>query len=76
MRWRQLSPGNGFFEPVKSGPTCVRDATHWMPLPPHPYGAEEHAAALAANEPETLSSNALGIPDAAVAALNSAAQDQ
>ena len=28
--------GNVFYDPVKSGPCCVRDATHWMPLPDAP----------------------------------------
>lgn len=35
-KWIQLSPSNGFFECVESGYTCVRDATHWMPLPEPP----------------------------------------
>jgi len=25
-----------FYEPVYGGRTCVRDATHWMPLPEPP----------------------------------------
>lgn len=28
--------GNDFFEPISSGITCVRCATHWMPLPEPP----------------------------------------
>ena len=27
---------NSFYEPVISGPSCVRDATHWMPIPEAP----------------------------------------
>ena len=27
---------NVFFEPVGAGPCCVRDATHWMPIPKSP----------------------------------------
>ncbi len=36
MRRVELSPGNVFYDPVESGPTCVRDASHWMhpPKPP------------------------------------------
>ena len=36
MRRVELSPENVFYEAVKSGPSCVRDATHWMPLPAPP----------------------------------------
>ena len=32
----KLSPFNVFYGPVVSGYTCVRDATHWMPLPTPP----------------------------------------
>lgn len=39
MRRVDLGGGNIFYEPVFSGPSCVRDATHWMPLPPPPQGA-------------------------------------
>ncbi|MDU9415531.1 DUF551 domain-containing protein [Pseudomonas sp. zfem005] len=28
--------GNDFFEPVYSGYSCIRDASHWMPLPEEP----------------------------------------
>lgn len=35
-RWCQLAPGNGFFEPADCGPSVVRDASHWMPLPAAP----------------------------------------
>lgn len=28
--------GNIFYDPVHSGVTCVRDATHWMPPPAKP----------------------------------------
>lgn len=31
-----LGNGNVFYEPVESGPCCVRDATHWMPIPVDP----------------------------------------
>jgi hypothetical protein len=36
MRRVQLGPENVFYSPVNSGPSCVRDATHWMPLPAAP----------------------------------------
>ena len=36
MRRTDLGKGNVFYSPVKSGPCCVRDATHWMPLPDAP----------------------------------------
>lgn len=36
MRFVRLSRNNCFFDPVESGPCCVRDATHWMPLPEPP----------------------------------------
>lgn len=36
MRRVDFGGGNVFYEPIFSGPTCVRDATHWMPLPPPP----------------------------------------
>ena len=29
---------NNFFDPVEGGICCVRDATHWMPLPQSPKG--------------------------------------
>lgn len=28
--------GNVFFAGTTSGPTCIRDASHWMPLPEPP----------------------------------------
>lgn len=28
--------GNNFFDPVRSGIVCIRDATHWMPIPDPP----------------------------------------
>lgn len=28
--------GNNFFDPIESGLIAVRNATHWMPLPPPP----------------------------------------
>ncbi len=31
-----LGDGNVFYEQTKSGPSCVRDAPHWMPLPNPP----------------------------------------
>lgn len=31
-----LGRGNIFYAPTKSGPACVRDATHWMPIPEAP----------------------------------------
>ena len=36
MRRVDLGNGNVFYEPVSSGPSCVRDATHWMPIPQNP----------------------------------------
>jgi hypothetical protein len=38
MRWIELSKGNAFFEPAPGFPgyTCVRTATHWMPMPEPP----------------------------------------
>ena len=39
MRRVQLTKTNGFFEPVKSGPCAVRDATHWTPIPAPPVSA-------------------------------------
>lgn len=36
MRRVELSHENIFYEPISSGPACVRDATHWMPLPAPP----------------------------------------
>jgi hypothetical protein len=38
MRRCDLGDGNVFYEPADSGPSCVRDATHWMPRPPAPEG--------------------------------------
>lgn len=34
--WEQLTPTNGFFSPNVSGPSVVREATHWMPIPEPP----------------------------------------
>ena len=31
-----LGEGNIFYSPVESGPSCVRDATHWMDIPGAP----------------------------------------
>jgi len=36
MRRTVLSKTNIFYRPNESGYSCVRDATHWMPLPPPP----------------------------------------
>ena len=36
MRRVDLGRGNTYYEPVESGPTCVRNATHWMPIPEAP----------------------------------------
>lgn len=36
MRLVTLSPKNKFYEPVESGPSCVRNATHWMLIPAAP----------------------------------------
>jgi hypothetical protein len=33
---RDYGSGNVFYEPWISGHSCVRDATHWMPLPNPP----------------------------------------
>ena len=38
MRREDLGNGNVFYSPVLSGPACVRDATHWMPVPGAPEG--------------------------------------
>lgn len=42
---------------------CYASVIEW------PYDAESHAAALANDEPETLSSNGLGIPDGVADAM-------
>jgi len=31
-----LGRGNNCYAATKSGPACVRDATHWMPIPEAP----------------------------------------
>ena len=36
MRRIELAPDNIFYSPDYSGPSCVRDATHWMPIPEPP----------------------------------------
>lgn len=41
MRRVDLGSGNVFYEPVHSGYSCVRDATHWMPLPAAPELLDE-----------------------------------
>lgn len=35
-RFVWLTKDNQFFEPIEGGYTCVRDATHFMPLPAPP----------------------------------------
>jgi hypothetical protein len=32
----ELTENNVFYAPVENGPSCVRDASHWMPLPEPP----------------------------------------
>lgn len=41
MRRVDLGNGNVFYDPVKSGPCCVRDATHWAAIPAAPKGETE-----------------------------------
>lgn len=36
MRRVDLGRGNVFYDPVESGVCCVRNATHWMPIPEPP----------------------------------------
>ena len=36
MKREDLGNGNVFYSPVAGGPCCVRDATHWMPIPGAP----------------------------------------
>ena len=36
MRRMELAPDNVFYAAEYRGPTCVRDATHWMPAPEPP----------------------------------------
>ena len=36
MQRNDLGNGNVFYSPVVSGYSCVRDATHWMPIPEAP----------------------------------------
>ena len=33
----QLSADNIFYDPTKTGPCIIRDATHWMPIPDPPH---------------------------------------
>ena len=33
---RYVALHGGFFESVQSGPSCIRDATHWKPISPEP----------------------------------------
>lgn len=35
-RWVQQSSWNGYFDPIRSGPCAVRDATHFMLAPGPP----------------------------------------
>ncbi len=35
-RFRKITKDNTFFEPVNGGYTCVREPTHFMPLPAPP----------------------------------------
>lgn len=37
MRRVDLGDGNVFYEPIYFGVTCVRDATHWLPVPASPF---------------------------------------
>jgi hypothetical protein len=37
-RRMDLGRGNVFYDPIDVGVCCVRDATHWMPLPAPPTG--------------------------------------
>ena len=39
MRRVEIAPDNVFYEPAESGYSCVRDATHWAPLPSAPKDA-------------------------------------
>lgn len=41
MRRVMRSPDNIYYEPVVSGYCCVRDATHWMPIPLPPTDETE-----------------------------------
>lgn len=36
MRRVQLGKHNVFYQAIEVGPSCVRDATHWMPIPNGP----------------------------------------
>ena len=47
MQRFDLGGGNVFYSPKTSGPSCVRDATHWMPLPPAPGATPPQAAPVA-----------------------------
>jgi hypothetical protein len=37
----EMASDNVFYEPVNDGPCVVRDATHWMPIPPPPAGSRQ-----------------------------------
>lgn len=41
VKWEQLSRTNGFFSPVQSGYSCIRDATHYMDIPDAPTNSKE-----------------------------------
>ena len=36
VRRVKLSTDNVLYESIESGPTCIRDATYWMPVPTPP----------------------------------------
>lgn len=37
----ERSPTNVFYDPVYAGVCCVRNASHWMPIPSAPNGRDE-----------------------------------
>ena len=39
------SPTNVFFDPVYAGTCCVRNASHWMPIPSAPNVTDQTRAA-------------------------------
>ena len=36
MKREDLGNGNVFYSPVYAGPCCVRNASHWLPIPDAP----------------------------------------
>lgn len=36
-----LGKGNVFYDPVDCGICCIRDATHWMPIPNPPVKSDD-----------------------------------